>query len=41
MVKCKCGLNPNYMQDEEQIKDEEDYIRESGLCSACDNEETT
>ena len=41
MEKCKrCGLNPNETQDEEQIKWEEEFIKENnGICSACLNEE--
>lgn len=36
---CKeCGLNPNYMQSEEQQKWEEDFVKEHGCCNACYNE---
>ena len=37
--KCSCGLNPNYMQSEEQQKDEQEYINKNGRCMACDNED--
>lgn len=39
MEKCKCGLNPNYMQDEEQQKWEQEFIDEHGICNACYNEQ--
>lgn len=35
-----CGLNPNFEQPEAQQKDEQDYIDEHGVCSACMTEYT-
>ena len=34
----KCGLNPNDTQSEDQQKWEADYVKEHGVCSACDQE---
>ena len=36
---CKCGLNPNETQSENQQKWEEKFIVENGMCNACYNEE--
>ena len=30
-----CSLNPNDLQSDEQQKDESDYVKEVGCCSAC------
>jgi hypothetical protein len=39
MNKCKnCGLNPDETQSLEQQEWEADYIKDVGICSACDNE---
>ena len=32
-----CGLNPNYLQPEEQQKWESDYVKEHGMCHYCIN----
>jgi len=36
-ILCKCELNPNYWQDEEQKKWEADYIKKNGHCRSCEN----
>ena len=38
-VKCKCDLNPNDHQSEDQQKFEREHIQENGVCSACTLEE--
>lgn len=33
-----CWLNPNENQSDEQQKRESEYVKENGVCNACENE---